>query len=101
MPICLGPGEILCQIVLSIGNSLRAPITANGAQFEELMQPIGKLMPSGIPTAQADVEELRTYFNTPTIWRVYENTREPNCKGIKEREALRRLRTGADAVLAG
>jgi hypothetical protein len=30
----------------------------------------------------------------------YENTRDPNCKGIKDCETLRGVRTGADAGLA-
>jgi hypothetical protein len=46
------------------------------------------------------LEHQERNFNTPRICRVYENTREPDCKGVKEGEALRRVRTGADAGLA-
>ena len=38
LPICLGAGELLCQIVLSIWNSFRALVLRNKAQFQELMQ---------------------------------------------------------------
>ena len=38
LPICLGPGELLCQVVLSIWNSFRPPVLRNKAQFQELMQ---------------------------------------------------------------
>ena len=34
------------------------------------------------------------------FWCGYENTRSPNCKRIKEREALRRVRTRAEKGLA-
>ena len=38
LPICLGAGELLCHIVLSIWNSFRALVLRNKAQFQELMQ---------------------------------------------------------------
>jgi hypothetical protein len=38
LPICLGAGQLLCQVVLSIGNSFRALVLRNKAQFQELMQ---------------------------------------------------------------
>jgi hypothetical protein len=46
------------------------------------------------------LEHHERNFNTPRICRVYENTRESDCKGVKEGEALRRVRTGPDAGLA-
>jgi hypothetical protein len=46
------------------------------------------------------LEHHERNLNTPRICRVYENTREPDCTGAKEGEALRRVRTGVDAGLA-
>ena len=38
LPICLGRGELLCQVVLPIWNSFRALVFRNKAQFQGLME---------------------------------------------------------------
>ena len=91
---------MLCHVVLTACNSLRALLNTNRLAFQELMQGIRQFDLSGTPTATASVGASERNFNTPRICRVYENTREPDCKGVKEGEALRRVRTGAGAGLA-
>ena len=50
--------------------------------------------------AKADVEALKNLTLITEDLARYENTRDPNCKGIKDCETLRGVRTGADAGLA-
>ena len=94
-------GEMLCHIVLTTCNSLRALLNTNRFAFQELMQETRQIELSGTPTANAQRWSITNInFDTSRICRVYENTREPDCKGVKEGEALRRVRTGAGAGLA-
>ena len=53
----------------------------------------------GIPIAKPTLERKNLTL-TPRIWRVYENTRDADCKGIKECKTLRFVRAGAHAGLA-
>jgi hypothetical protein len=72
----------------------------NKAQFQELMQGISPIGFSGMLAAKADVEALKNLTLITEDLARYENTRDPNCKGIKDCETLRGVRTGADAGLA-
>jgi hypothetical protein len=60
LPICLGAGQPLCQIVLSIWNSFRALVLRNKAQFQALIQVDWPIDVSGMLAAKADVGALRT-----------------------------------------
>jgi len=60
LPICLGAGERLCQIVLSIWNSFGALELRNKSQFQELMQVDLPIDLSGMLAAKANVGALRT-----------------------------------------
>ena len=48
-------GEMLCHIVLTTRNSLRALLNTNRLAFQELMQGIRQFDLSGTPTASASV----------------------------------------------
>ena len=50
--------------------------------------------------AKADFEALKNLALITEDLARYENTRDPNCEGIKDCETLRGVRTGADAGLA-
>ena len=50
--------------------------------------------------AKVDVEALKNLTLITEDLARYENTRDPNCKGIKDCETLGGVRTGADAGLA-
>jgi hypothetical protein len=100
MPICLEPSEMLCHVVLTTCNSLWALLNTNRLAFQELMQGIRQLIHLAHQQLIPALEHHERNLNTPRICRVYENTRERDCKGAKEGEALRRVRTGADAGLA-
>ena len=55
---------------------------------------------SGMLAAKADVGALKNLTLITEDLARYENTRDPNCKRIKDCKALRAVRTGADAGLA-
>jgi hypothetical protein len=55
---------------------------------------------SGIRIAKARIGTTKSPTLHPYILARYENTRDPNCKGIKECKTLRRVRTGTDPRLA-
>jgi|GraSoiStandDraft_26_1057304.scaffolds.fasta_scaffold2358259_1 hypothetical protein len=64
------------------------------------MQVISRLISLARQQLMPALDSQEPNFNRLTICCVYENTRDANCKGIKGREALRSVRTGADAGLA-
>jgi len=64
------------------------------------MHGLADLMSLACRQLRPNFEIQKANFNIPKDLVRYENTRDPNCKGIKEREALRRIRTGPYAGLA-
>jgi len=72
-------------------------IKLNSKNLCRLMKPIDL---SGMLAAKADVEALKNLTLITEYLARYENTRDPNCKGIKDCETLRGVRTGADTGLA-
>jgi hypothetical protein len=98
MPTCLGIGEMLCHIMLSLWNSICALVITNNFDSKNLCRFISRLISLACQQLWPTFGTVKNItFNTPTVLARYENTRDPNCKGIKECEPLRRVRTGTGA----
>jgi hypothetical protein len=91
---------MLCHMVLTACNSLGHFLIRIDLHSKSLCKGFANFICLAHQQLLPALEHQERNFNTPRICRVYENTREPDYKGVKEGEALRRVRTGADSGLA-